>query len=123
VKWAQTLWRRISFPTGDYVMLGGLINHRLGRIAEEGDTVELEGGHLEVLEMDLHRITKVRFKFQVSEEGEEPALQAKEETTPDTAPEPEAGPMAGEDIQPPRARLSSIEPDSGITPFNKKTGS
>ena len=37
------------FPTGDYVTLGGLINHRLGRIPVVGDVVELEGAHLEVL--------------------------------------------------------------------------
>jgi CBS domain containing-hemolysin-like protein len=59
------------FPTGDYVTLGGLINHRLGRIAEVGDKVDLEGGRLEVLEMDVHRITKVRFEFRMNEEGDE----------------------------------------------------
>ena len=60
------------FPTGDYVTLGGVVNHRLGRIAEVGDIVELEGGRLEVLEKDGHRITKVRFEFLVSEEGQDP---------------------------------------------------
>lgn len=56
------------FPTGDYVTLGGLINHRLGRVAEVGDIVEMEGGRLEVLEKDGHRVTKVRFEFRVTEE-------------------------------------------------------
>ncbi len=51
------------FPTGDYVTLGGLINHRLGRISEVGDVVELEGARLKVLEMDNHRITKVLFEY------------------------------------------------------------
>lgn len=111
------------FPTGDYVTLGGLINHRLGRIAEVGDTVELEGGRLEVLDMDLHRIIKVRFEFQVSEEAEDTTSITKEESTAATEPEPQAGPLAVEDRQPPRAGLSGIEPDSGITPFKKKTGS
>jgi CBS domain containing-hemolysin-like protein len=50
------------FPTGDYVTLGGLIHHRLGRISVVGDVVELEGARLEVLEMDRHRITKVLFR-------------------------------------------------------------
>ena len=50
------------FPTGDYVTLGGLINHRLGRIADIGDVVELEGARLEVIEMEKHRITKVLFQ-------------------------------------------------------------
>ena len=58
------------FPTGDYVTLGGLINHSLGRIAEVDDVVQLEGGELKVLEMDNHRITKVLFEFQVIEEEE-----------------------------------------------------
>jgi len=72
------------FPTGDYVTLGGLINHRLGRIAEVGDVVELEGGRLEVLDMDLHRITKVRFEFQVQENTEESSPEGGEKKT-DTA--------------------------------------
>jgi CBS domain containing-hemolysin-like protein len=59
------------FPTGDYVTLGGLIHHRLGRIAEVDDVIQLEGAHLKVLEMDNHRITKVLFEYQVSEEPED----------------------------------------------------
>jgi CBS domain containing-hemolysin-like protein len=59
------------FPTGDYVTLGGLIHHRLGRIAEVGDVLHLEGALLEVMEMDNHRITKVLFQDSVpSETGE-----------------------------------------------------
>ncbi len=52
------------FPTGDYVTLGGLINHRLGRIAVVGDTVQLEGARLEVLEMDEYRVSRVLFQDQ-----------------------------------------------------------
>ena len=59
------------FPTGDYVTLGGLINHRLGRIAEVDDVIQLEGAYLKVLEMDNHRITKVLFELQIVEEEEE----------------------------------------------------
>jgi len=51
------------FPSGDYVTLGGLINHRLGRISKIDDQVQLEGALLKVLEMDNHRITKVLFKY------------------------------------------------------------
>ena len=50
------------FPDGDYVTLGGLIYHALGRIPEVGDLVELESARLEVTEMDKHRITKVLFQ-------------------------------------------------------------
>ncbi len=59
------------FPTGDYVTLGGLINHSLGRIAAVDDQVELEGARLKVLEKDKHRITKVLFEFQAVEEFSE----------------------------------------------------
>ena len=59
------------FPTGDFVTLGGLINHRLGRVAGIGDQIQLEGAYLKVLEMDRHRITKVLFEYQVAEVQEE----------------------------------------------------
>ena len=64
------------FPTGDFVTLGGLINHSLGRVAEVGDIVHLEGAYLKVLEMDKHRITKVQFKYSEAE----PEAQAGEES-------------------------------------------
>ncbi|MCP4702456.1 MAG: HlyC/CorC family transporter [Gammaproteobacteria bacterium] len=51
------------FPTGDYVTLGGLIFHELGRVPGVGDSINLEGGRLEVLEMDHHRITQVLFEI------------------------------------------------------------
>lgn len=61
------------FPTGDYVTLGGYINHRLGRIAKVGDRIQLEGACLEVLKMDRHQIVKVLFEFQEAEVPEEPS--------------------------------------------------
>ena len=70
------------FPTGDYVTLGGMINHRLGQIAGVDDVVHLEGATLKVLEMDNHRITKVLFEFHgVEDEPEEPG-QVEKETKP-----------------------------------------
>ena len=50
------------FPEGDFVTLGGLVYHELGRIPKVGDRVELQSGRLEVMEMDKHRITKVLFQ-------------------------------------------------------------
>lgn len=67
------------FPSGDYVTLGGLINHSLGRVAEVGDLVQLEGGYLEVLEKDNHRITKVLFEYEVAPEPEDEQTQAEAE--------------------------------------------
>jgi len=63
------------FPTGDYVTLGGLVNHSLGRISEVGDLVELEGASLKVLEMDNHRITKVLFEFKAVDDEPEPSTE------------------------------------------------
>jgi CBS domain containing-hemolysin-like protein len=64
------------FPSGDYVTLGGLINHRLGRVSEVGDLVQLEGAYLKVLEMDNHRITKVLFEYQDAQMG--PTIEEKQ---------------------------------------------
>jgi len=75
------------FPTGDYVTLGGLIHHNLGRIAGVDDVVQLVGGNLTVLEMDNHRITKVLFEFedvQEESEGDVPSAEV-EKTNPETA--------------------------------------
>jgi len=66
------------FPTGDYVTLGGLINHRLGRIAEVNDQVQLEGARLTVLEKDRHQVTKVLFEEtpEVREDDTKPETEA-----------------------------------------------
>ncbi len=58
------------FPTGDYVTIGGLINHRLGRVSTVDDVIQLEGASLKVLEMEGHRITKVLFEYKGEDEGE-----------------------------------------------------
>jgi len=59
------------FPTGDYVTLGGLIHHRLSRVAQVGDVVQLEGAFLKVLEKDKHRITKVLFEYLSTADSED----------------------------------------------------
>jgi CBS domain containing-hemolysin-like protein len=51
------------FPTDDdYVTLAGLFYKRHGSVPKVGDTVQLEGGQLTVLEMDNHRITLLKFE-------------------------------------------------------------
>ena len=110
------------FPTGDYVTLGGLINHRLERIAKVGDVVDMEGGRLEVLDMDLHRITKVRFEFRVAEEEEHDAVPVDEPVQTRKAEEPgdqNAPDNGGE----PLSEQLNVDPSSAVTPFKKKTGS
>ena len=46
-------------PDGDYVTLGGYLLDALGRIPDEGDSVELEGWTFRVAEMDRRRVHKV----------------------------------------------------------------
>jgi CBS domain containing-hemolysin-like protein len=109
------------FPSGDYVTLGGLINQRLGRVAQVGDQVDLEGGRLEVLEMDLHRITKVLFEFRVQEEPEESEPQTeKGQASPAVEASPQAGDRA-QDTEPPQP-LANLQ-NSAVTPIKKKTAS
>ncbi|MBF0124477.1 MAG: HlyC/CorC family transporter [Magnetococcales bacterium] len=52
-----------AFPEGDdYMTIGGLIYHQLGRVPEVEDVVNLkDGAQVVVMEMDNHRITKVKF--------------------------------------------------------------
>jgi len=55
----------LDFPfpkDDDYVTLAGLFYKRLGSVPAVGDTVQLEGARLTVLEMDNHRITLLRFE-------------------------------------------------------------
>ncbi|MCB1904280.1 MAG: HlyC/CorC family transporter, partial [Gammaproteobacteria bacterium] len=59
------------FPDGeDYVTLAGLVYKFLGHIPKNGDQVDLDGGRLEVVEMEGHRITKIKFQdLALNEEG------------------------------------------------------
>lgn len=45
---------------GSYETVGGFMMSRLGRVPEQGDTVRSDGAVLEVLEMDGHRVGRVR---------------------------------------------------------------
>ena len=60
--------------------LAGLIYNVLGRVPEVGETVDIHSARLVVLEMDHHRITKVRFEdIALDEEG---LVVLSESTTP-----------------------------------------
>jgi putative hemolysin len=50
----------ITLPEGDYATLAGLVLHRMGRIPGTGDTVQVDGWRLEVLDMEHRAITQVR---------------------------------------------------------------
>ena len=52
----------IALPdTGGYETVGGFLMAQLGRIPEAGDRVEVDGGRLEVVELDERRVKTVRF--------------------------------------------------------------
>ncbi|MBF0214198.1 MAG: HlyC/CorC family transporter, partial [Magnetococcales bacterium] len=52
-----------TFPdVDDYSTIGGLIYHQLGHVPKVEDAVTLPGARIAVLEMDNHRITRVRFE-------------------------------------------------------------
>jgi len=68
------------FPTGDYVTLGGLIFNKLGRVPKVGDTVNMDGGKLSVLEMDSHRITQVLFEDSLASNSGKSEESQKEES-------------------------------------------
>ncbi|HEX4908930.1 MAG TPA: hemolysin family protein [Actinomycetes bacterium] len=49
----------VTLPEGDYATLAGLILDRMGRIPGKGETVEVDGWRLEVLDVENHAITRV----------------------------------------------------------------
>ncbi|WP_394216086.1 hemolysin family protein [Brachybacterium vulturis] len=63
----------IGLPdTGGYETVGGFLMAQLGRIPEAGDRVAVEGGLLEVVEVDDRRVQMVRFTAVEPSPDEEP---------------------------------------------------
>jgi putative hemolysin len=50
----------ITLPEGDYTTLAGLVLERMGRIPGKGETVQVDGWRLEVLDVENHAIIQVR---------------------------------------------------------------
>ena len=46
----------------DYRTLGGLVLHHLGHVPQEGETFDFAGHRFDVIDMDRHRIDKVRIR-------------------------------------------------------------
>jgi len=46
----------------DYITASGLLTHHLGRLPHKGETAEIKGLSVEVLEVDQKRIKKIRIK-------------------------------------------------------------
>jgi CBS domain containing-hemolysin-like protein len=61
-----------------------LIYTRLGRVPEVGDRIELDGGRIEVVEMDRHRISLAKFQDLALDERGQTRL-AEEVTPEDTS--------------------------------------
>jgi CBS domain containing-hemolysin-like protein len=49
----------LELPDEDYTTVGGFVLGRLGRVAQVGDTVEIRGGTLRVLEMSARRVGRL----------------------------------------------------------------
>jgi len=54
----------VQLPQGDYDTVAGWITTRLGRIPKAGESVNLDGFHIYVLEADPRRISKLRLQRQ-----------------------------------------------------------
>jgi CBS domain containing-hemolysin-like protein len=52
----------LDLAANDYVTVGGLITHSLGRLPDKGETIELKGLALEILDVDQKRIKKLRIR-------------------------------------------------------------
>jgi CBS domain containing-hemolysin-like protein len=62
----------LEFAEDNYITIGGLITHHLGRLPELGEKVQIKGLSLEILEVDQKTIKKLRIKKQSKvEPGEE----------------------------------------------------
>jgi CBS domain containing-hemolysin-like protein len=62
----------LEFAEDNYITIGGLITHHLGRLPELGEKVQIKGLSLEILEVDQKTIKKLRIKKLSKEEsGEE----------------------------------------------------
>ncbi len=59
-----------EWPEGRYETLGGLVTANLGRIAEAGDAIELDGWQFEVVAVDGFRVEAVRMTFMEPEGSE-----------------------------------------------------
>ena len=60
----------VELDDGPYETVAGYVLHRLARMGEVGDSVVVEDRRLEVVEVDGHRITRVRLHAAPPEPGE-----------------------------------------------------
>jgi Mg2+/Co2+ transporter CorC len=56
-------WSPTLLPEGDYETLAGCILHKMGRIPQEGDKVQIEGVNLDVATATERKIKKIHIQF------------------------------------------------------------
>ena len=121
--------------------IGGVVFRHLDRLPQVGDRVHVEGLQMTVLEMDMHRIVRVRVAKGESREDEEETLLAVsaetegesnvaeaeqvpedtlEEDGEELEPEPEQSAVAGDDV--PEQKASKRLPADPV-PLKKKSRS
>ena len=61
----------LEFAEDSYITIGGLITHHLGRQPGVGETVQIKGLFLEILEVDQKTIKKIRIRKQSKEKSNE----------------------------------------------------
>jgi putative hemolysin len=61
----------LALPEDEYTTVAGFVMGRLGRVAEEGDVVEFEGGSLEVLAMAGRRVELLELELEPRPAGDE----------------------------------------------------
>jgi CBS domain containing-hemolysin-like protein len=54
----------LDLASDEYITVGGLITHYLGRFPEEGEKLKIKELELEILEVDQKKIKKLRIKKQ-----------------------------------------------------------
>jgi len=52
----------LDLTQDDYITVGGLITHYLGRLPNQGECIEIKGLTLEILDVDQKRVKKLRIK-------------------------------------------------------------
>jgi CBS domain containing-hemolysin-like protein len=58
----------LDLKSEEYITVGGMIIHHLGRIPEKGETLDIKGLSLEILEVGQKRIKKLRVRKQAAEQ-------------------------------------------------------
>lgn len=61
----------LDLSQDDFITVGGLITHYLGRLPKQGEHIEIKGLSLEILDVDQKRIKKLRIKKILQSDQEE----------------------------------------------------